>query len=82
MSKIKRGESAQGVIYGFTAYIIWGIVPIYWPLLQPAGAVEILAHRVIWSLFVLLAFLAVKKRIRNALQIFKDPNKIALLTVA
>lgn len=82
MSKIKRGESAQGVIYGFTAYIIWGIVPIYWPLLQPAGAVEILAHRVIWSLFVLLAFLAVKKRIKNALQIFKDPSKLALLTVA
>ena len=82
MARQKRGEAAQGVLYGFTAYIIWGIVPIYWPLLQPAGAIEILAHRVIWSLVVLLAFLAVKKRIKRALAIFKDSKKLGILTVA
>ena len=63
MVRQKRGEAAQGVLYGFAAYIIWGIVPIYWPLLQPAGAIEILAHRVIWSLAVLLAFQLSKKEL-------------------
>lgn len=82
MTKQQRGDAAQGVLYGFAAYIIWGIVPIYWPLLQPAGAIEILAHRVIWSLVVLLVFLAIKKRIKKALLIFKDPKKLAILTIA
>lgn len=82
MTKVKRGEAAQGVLYGFAAYIIWGIVPIYWPLLQPAGAIEILAHRVIWSLLVLLGFLLVKKRTKRVLEIFKDLRKLAILTVA
>ncbi len=82
MTKQQRGDAAQGVLYGFAAYIIWGIVPIYWPLLQPATALEILSHRVIWSLVVLLAFLAVKKRIRKALSIFKDRKKLSILTVA
>lgn len=82
MTKQQRGDAAQGVLYGFAAYIIWGIVPIYWPLLQPAGAIEILAHRVIWSLVVLLVFLAIKKQIKKALLIFKDPKKLAILTIA
>jgi chloramphenicol-sensitive protein RarD len=29
---------------------MWGLFPLYWPLLRPAGAVEILAHRIVWSL--------------------------------
>lgn len=82
MAKQKRGESAQGIIYGFSAYIIWGIVPIYWPKLQPAGAVEILSHRVVWSLAVLLLFLAIKKRIKKAFSIFKDLKKLGLLSLA
>ena len=32
---------------GVAAYAMWGLFPLYWPLLEPAGAVEILAHRVV-----------------------------------
>ena len=39
------------------AYGIWGLMPLYWPLLEPASAIEILAHRVVWS--VLLVGVAV-----------------------
>lgn len=35
---------------GVSAYVLWGIFPLYWPLLRPAKAIEILAHRVTWSL--------------------------------
>jgi len=37
---------------------MWGLFPLYWPLLEPALPVEILAHRVVWSLAFLLALLA------------------------
>ena len=51
-------EASSGIWLGLTAYGIWGFLPLYWPLLRPAGAVEILAHRIVWSLlFVLLLLL-------------------------
>src|SRR6476619_7181005 len=33
---------------------MWGFFPLYWPLLEPSGAVEILAHRIFWSMIVML----------------------------
>ncbi|MDR7279686.1 EamA family transporter RarD [Catenuloplanes atrovinosus] len=48
-------ETRRGLAYGLTAYAIWGFFPLYIRLLRPAGAVEILAHRVVWS----VAFVAV-----------------------
>ncbi|MDX1413722.1 MAG: EamA family transporter RarD [Candidatus Promineifilaceae bacterium] len=43
----------RGILYGVTAYTIWGLLPIYWKLLQHVPADEILANRIIWScLFV------------------------------
>lgn len=52
-----------GVAYGVAAYGLWGLFPLYWPLLEPAGAVEILAHRMVWSLFVVVGILLVRRRL-------------------
>jgi chloramphenicol-sensitive protein RarD len=46
----------QGVAAGVAAYLLWGLFPLYWPLLEPAAPVEILAHRIAWS-FVFIALL-------------------------
>lgn len=43
---------------GVGAYLAWGIFPLYWPLLRPAGSIEILAHRIMWSLVFVVALLA------------------------
>jgi chloramphenicol-sensitive protein RarD len=40
------------------AYVLWGLFPLYWPLLEPAAPVEILAHRIVWSLAFLVVVLA------------------------
>jgi chloramphenicol-sensitive protein RarD len=48
-------DERRGLAYGITAYLLWGLFPLYWPLLKPASALEILAHRMLWS----LAFVAV-----------------------
>ncbi|WP_368407007.1 EamA family transporter RarD [Actinomadura sp. NAK00032] len=53
---IKRGMGA-----GVGAYVLWGLFPLYWPLLKPAGAGEILAHRIMWSLVAVGAVLAVRR---------------------
>ncbi|MFD0685737.1 EamA family transporter RarD [Actinomadura fibrosa] len=44
--------------FGIGAYVLWGLFPLYWPLLKPAGAMEILAHRIMWSLVAVAAVLA------------------------
>ena len=41
------------------AYLLWGLFPLYWPLLEPAAPIEILGHRIVWSLAFLIALLAV-----------------------
>ena len=45
---------AGGMVAGVAAYTLWGFFPAFFPLLEPAGAVEILAHRIVWS-FVVMA---------------------------
>jgi chloramphenicol-sensitive protein RarD len=47
-----------GVTAGLLSYVIWGLFPLFWPLVEPAGALEILAHRILWSLAFLVVVLA------------------------
>lgn len=54
-------EQRRGTVYGAAAYLLWGLFPLYWPLLEPAGPVEILAHRIVWSLVVVLVILAARR---------------------
>ncbi|MFF9474659.1 EamA family transporter RarD [Streptomyces roseolus] len=76
------GESRAGLAYGIAAYAIWGLFPLYWPLLEPASAGEILAHRMMWSfVFVALALVALR-RWGWVKELFAQPRKLGLLTVA
>ena len=47
-----------GLAVGVSAYLLWGLFPLYWPLLEPAAPVEILAHRIAWSLVFVCGLLA------------------------
>jgi chloramphenicol-sensitive protein RarD len=54
----------RGLLSGTAAYGLWGLFPLYWPLLEPAGPVEILACRIIFSLAVVTILLAARRRLR------------------
>lgn len=60
MSKYKIG-----LAYGFFAYFLWGLFPLYWPLLKPASALEIVAHRAAWTSIFCLLVLAFQKQLRQ-----------------
>ena len=47
-------KSVTGVASGISAYLIWGLSPIYWKVLISVGAVEIILHRIVWSFVFLL----------------------------
>lgn len=52
-------EERRGVAYGLAAYTMWGLFPLFFPLLKPTTAVEVLAHRVVWSLLVVFLLLRI-----------------------
>ena len=51
----------RGVWYAVGAYLLWGLLPIYWKALQTVPALQILNHRVVWSLGFLAAILLVRR---------------------
>ena len=55
------GERRVGMVCGISAYALWGLFPLYWPLLKPASPGEILASRMVWSLVAVLAILAFRR---------------------
>lgn len=54
-------SSRNGILAAGLAYILWGLLPIYWKLLHSVPALEILGHRVVWSLLVVVILLAVRQ---------------------
>lgn len=72
----------RGTLYGAGAYLLWGLFPLYWPLLAPSTAVEVLAHRVLWSLAVVAVLLAVLRRTGSAVAALRDPHKAWRLVLA
>jgi len=51
----ERERERNGIGYGLAAYGLWGAVPLFWPLVARAGSVELLAHRIVWSLVISVA---------------------------
>ncbi|GHH88263.1 EamA family transporter RarD [Streptomyces capitiformicae] len=82
MAAESRSEHRIGLLNGFAAYGMWGLVPLFWPLLQPAGSVEILAHRMVWSLGFVGVALLILRRWSWAGELLRQPRRLGLVAVA
>lgn len=51
----------SGLLAALGAYVLWGTFPAFWPLLEPAGSVEILAHRIAWTLVGMVGLLTLTR---------------------
>lgn len=49
------------MIYGLLAYLLWGLFPAFFPLLLPAGPLEILAHRIVWTAVIMAIVVTIRK---------------------
>ena len=81
-AEASRREQRTGLLNGFAAYGMWGLVPLFWPLLKPAGAGEILAHRMAWSLVVVGVALLFVRRWGWARELVRQPRRLGLVTIA
>ncbi len=75
-------ETRRGFLLGFAAYAMWGLFPLYWPLLEPAGAIEILAHRIFWSLAVMAGLILALGRRRQLRKVLASPRTRGILALA
>lgn len=72
----------RGVLYALGAYLCWGFFPIYWRLLKGVPALEILAHRMTWSLVFLGLLLGLKRHWRWVLPALKDKKTLGTFALS
>jgi chloramphenicol-sensitive protein RarD len=71
-----------GVLFALAAYSMWGIAPIYFKLLTSVPALEIVMHRIVWSVLVLCLLLFVRKKFSQVFMAIRDPKIIATLSIS
>ena len=71
-----------GTLAGLGAYAAWGLFPFYFHALRPSGAVEILAHRIVWSLLLSVLLLTVLRRWSRVVAVLRNPAQLRLLAAA
>lgn len=72
-------KNKLGLIYGVSAYLLWGAFPLYWPLLEPANPLEIVSHRAVWTLVFCFMVLATTKALKSTLVTLKRPTVVIKL---
>jgi chloramphenicol-sensitive protein RarD len=75
-------ESRGGLGLGVAAYVIWGAFPLYFPLLEPAGSLEILAHRMVWSALTMGLLVLLLRRTTQFRAVVRDRRTFLLLAGA
>ena len=75
-------DRARGIGYGLGAYFIWGLFPLYWPLLKPATALEILSHRVFWTFLLLVVLNSVRRKWAGVGRALGDRRILLIMTAA
>jgi len=72
----------KGVTYGLAAYLCWGVFPVYFKAVHAVPPLEMVAHRICWSLAFLLLLIAGKGAWRDMQQLLARPKSLAVLCVS
>ncbi|MDT8715385.1 EamA family transporter RarD [Clostridium sp. 19966] len=77
-----NNEKTVGVIYAIAAYVLWGILPVYWKLIDRVFPIEILANRIVWAFVFTVLIIAVTKQWNELKRIAKDKKQIFYIFIA
>ncbi|WP_329489259.1 EamA family transporter RarD [Kitasatospora sp. NBC_01246] len=79
MAETTQQEAGRGLWYGLAAYGMWGLFPLFWPLLEPAAADDILANRMVWSLVAVVVLLLAQRHWGWIRPLLRQPRRLAML---
>ena len=72
----------RGYVQAFSAYALWGIFPLYWKLVANVPSVEVICHRIVWSLVVLAVLTTYVRQWPDVMGLLKDRKRLALCSLA
>lgn len=75
-------DTRTGLAYGLGAYALWGLFPLYFVLLTGSGALEVVAHRALWTLAFCLLLLAITRGFPELVNVWRTPRLLIGLAVA
>jgi chloramphenicol-sensitive protein RarD len=83
---VTSAYNKKDLVIAISAFLMWGVLPVYWKQLKAVSAMEILAHRIIWSLvFLLLVLLGSRKFkpfVRECIEVFRDKKRFSILVLS
>lgn len=71
---MQEHEKVKGIYYALLAFVIWGLVPVYFKALEHVQPLEVVAHRIIWSAIFLALILLVSKRLVDVIRLLRTPS--------
>ena len=74
-------KEQKGIAFALSTFFMWGVFPIYFKLLADVGAVQVLAHRILWSAIILFALLYFSSKLRQVFRLLSI-KKVALNLLA
>ncbi|MGJ3189148.1 EamA family transporter RarD [Paenarthrobacter sp. FR1] len=81
-AKPVRSESTAGILFGIGAYGLWGLLPLYFFVLMPASAIEIVANRIVWSLLFCALLITITRAWKTFWTAVKDRSVFGPLALA
>lgn len=77
-----QNQEYKGFLYAFSAYILWGILPLYWKLIHHVSALEILSNRILWAFLFTAAIVMLLRQGEEVKRIIRDRNKMWAIVAA
>jgi chloramphenicol-sensitive protein RarD len=75
-------EKTKGVIYAIAAYTLWGVLPVYWKLIDSVFSMEILSNRIVWAFVFTIVIIGVTKQWEELKLIAKDKKQMLYILIA
>lgn len=80
-SQGRQSISREGFLYAFFAYTLWGFLPFYFKAVDHIPAVELVVHRVIWSVPVALLVIGIQRRLGELVSLFKNTRIVLMMSL-
>ena len=81
MTRFPKRPAQTGFLYALLAYASWGLLPLYWKQFGNASPLEIVSHRVIWSLILLATFIVMFRQVDEMRAVLRDGRRLATLVL-
>lgn len=72
----------KGILYAVGAFLMWGVLPVYWKTIQAVPAVQIVGHRLVWSLVFLAAIILARRELPTLLKTAASRRIVAIYALA